>query len=64
MKTWTWIRKGNLKRETEPLLIAAQNDAIRIYYIKAKIDKTQQNYKCRLWGDRDETINHIISECS
>ena len=29
-----------------------------------KIDKTQQNSKCRLCGDRDETINHIISEYS
>ena len=29
-----------------------------------RIDKTQQNSKCRQWGDRDETINHIISECS
>ena len=28
-----------------------------------RIDKTQQNSKCRLYGDRDETINHI-SECS
>ena len=27
------------------------------------IDKTQQNSKCRLCGDKDETINHIISEC-
>ena len=25
---------------------------------------TQQNSKCRLCGDRDETINHIINECS
>ena len=24
----------------------------------------QQNSKCRLRGDREETINHIISECS
>ena len=24
---------------------------------------TQQNSKCRLCGDRDETINNIISEC-
>ena len=36
----------------------------RINHIKARIDKTQQNSKCRLCGDRDETINHIISECS
>ena len=55
-KTWTRLRKGNLKRETESLPIAAQD--------KARIDKTQQISKCRLCGDRDETINHIISECS
>ena len=63
-KTWTWLRKGNFKRETESLLIAAQNNAVRTIHIKARIDKTQQNSKCRLCGDRDETINHIISECS
>ena len=28
-KTGTWLRKGNFKRETESLLIAAQNNAIR-----------------------------------
>ena len=63
-ETWTWLRKGNLKRETESLLIAAPNNAIRFNHIKARIDKTQQNSKCRLCGDRDETINHIISESS
>ena len=30
----------------------------------ARIDKTQQTSKCRICGDRDETINHIIIECS
>ena len=59
-KTWTGLIKGNLKRETESLLIAAQVNAIRTNHNKARIDKTQQNSKCRLCGDRDETINHII----
>ena len=63
-KTWTWLRKGNFKRETEYILMAAQNSAIRTNHIKVRIDKTQQNSKCRLSGDRDEIINHIISECS
>ena len=51
-------------RETESLRIAAQDNAIRTNHIKARIDKTQQNSKCRQCGDRHETINHIISECS
>ena len=50
-KTWTWLRKGSFKRETESLLIAAQNNAIRTNHIKAKIYKTQQNIKYRLCGD-------------
>ena len=61
-KTWTWLRKRNLRRETESFLIAAQNNATRTNHIKARVDKTQ-NSKCRLC-DRDETINHIISKCS
>ena len=24
----------------------------------------QQNSKCKFCGDRDETVDHIISECS
>ena len=63
-KTRTWLRQGNFKRETESLLMAAQNSAIRTNHIKARIDKTQQNSKCKLWGDRDKTINHMISECN
>ena len=62
-KTLTWLRKGNLKREIESLKIAAQNNAVRTNHNKATMDKTQQNSKCRLCGDRDETINHI-RECS
>ena len=61
-KTWTWLRKGNFKRETYSLLIAAQNNAMTTNHIKARIDETPQNSKSRLCGDRDETINHIISE--
>ena len=63
-KTWTWLRKGTLKRKTEFLLIVAQYNTIRTNHIKARIDKMQQNSKCRLYGDRNKTINHIISECS
>ena len=58
-KTWMWLRKGNLTRETESLLIAAQTTPYQI-----KIDKMLQNSRYSLCVDRDETINHMISECS
>ena len=53
-KTWSWLRKGKRKRENESLRIAAQNNAIRTNPIKVRIDKTQENSKCTLCGDRDE----------
>ena len=59
-KTWMLLKKGNLKRETESLPTATQNNAIRTNHIKATMNKTQQNSRCRLCG---ETIDHIISEC-
>ena len=34
---------------------------IRTNYVKARINQMQQNSLC---GDRDETINPIISDCS
>ena len=37
---------------------------MRTNHIKARIDKTQQNSRCRLCGNRDETSNNILSECS
>ena len=53
-KTWTGLRKGNFKTETESLLIAAQNNVVRTNHIKAihwkmskkfKFDHTNKWYK-------------------
>ena len=41
------------------ILIAEQNNAIKTNYVKGKIGKTQRNSKCRLWDNRDETINQV-----
>ena len=40
-KTSACLRKSDLKRETESLLIASQNISIRNNHMKARIDKTQ-----------------------
>ena len=63
-KKWNYQRKGNLNRKIGSLLITARNNARKTNYVKTTVDKTQQNIRCRLWGDRCKMINHIISECS
>ena len=64
VKSWSWLRMVNLQRKMGSLITAAQDNAIRTNYIKAKIDRAQQNSKCRMCGDKDKTVNHIVSECS
>ena len=39
-ETCYWLRKPDLKFETEAMLCAAQEKAIRTNYLKQKIDKT------------------------
>ena len=38
---WAWLQTGDLRKETESLIIAAQNQSIRINLVKARIDKSQ-----------------------
>ena len=60
---WLWLRDGNKKREIESLIMVAQEQAIRANAIKAKIDKSQAESKCRLCGKVDETVRHTVCEC-
>ena len=59
---WQWLQNGSLKCETESLMFAAEEQAIRTNLIKRKIDKSQET-KCRMCSKADETIYHIVSEC-
>ena len=51
---WAWLQKGDLKRETESLIVAGQNQSIRINLLKAKIDKSQGDSLCRVCRKVDE----------
>ena len=64
MNRWEWLSKVGIKRETETLILAAQEQAIRTNQIKASIDTTQEDSLCRMCKQADETINHLLSECS
>ena len=57
-----WLKRGYLKRRTEALIMAAQEQATRTNNIKAKIDKTQEDSKCRTCGKAEECVNHVLSE--
>ena len=61
---WAWLQNGDLKRETESLIVAAQNQSIRTNLVKAKIDKSQEDSLCRMCRKVDESIDHIVSGCS
>ena len=37
--TWQWLRKGTLKRETEGMILDAQNQALRTNWVRHYIDK-------------------------
>ena len=62
--TWSWLKNGELKKETEGTILAAQEQALRTNAIKAKIDHTITDSKCRLCKEKEETVDHLISGCS
>ena len=61
--SWRWLRKGDLKIQTESLLCAAQEQVLRTNYLKFHIDKTANSSLCRICGNKGETVPHIICEC-
>ena len=62
-ESWRWLRNGFLKKETEGLILAAQDQALRTNAIKCNIDKTSETPLCRLCGESAETVRHIVSGC-
>ena len=47
-KTWKWVVKSDLKVQTEALIFAAQEQALRTNYIKHNVDKTVDSPLCRM----------------
>ena len=56
-ESWRWFRNGFLKKETEGLILAAQEQALRTNSIKHSIDKTSQTPLCRLCGESTEVAH-------
>jgi len=63
-QSYRWLKSGDLKRETESTIVAAQDQAISTNYFKNKIFKEEIESKCRLCKQREETIDHLTSGCT
>ena len=53
-----------MKRETESLIVAAQNQSIRPNLVKAKTDKSHRDSLCRVCRKVDESIDQSVGGCS
>lgn len=62
-KTFGWLKRGRAKGETEAVLTAAQDQALRTKHYEKVVLKTTRDDKCRICKEGSETIDHIISAC-
>ena len=58
------MAKSDLKPEKEALVCAAQEQALRINYIQHRVDHTAESDRCKVCGDKGETVWHITSQCT
>ena len=58
------MEAGEPKRETESLICAAQERALRTNAIKNDIDHQDVSPQCRLCKEKAESVTHIVSSCS
>ena len=61
--SWKWLVQSDLKVQTEAIICAAQEQALRTNYTMNKVGKTSENPLCRMCGGKGETVKHIICEC-
>ena len=55
--SWTWLKKGEFKKQTEGLLTAAQEQALRTNAIKVKIDKQAVSSQYKWCKSAEESVS-------
>ena len=58
-----WLKSAGLKSETEGFIIAAQDQAIKTNYYLRNILNDGTDPICRICGQYQETIDHIVVGC-
>jgi len=62
-QSYRWLKSGDINGETESTIVATQGQAISTNYFKNKILKEENENKCRLCKQYEETIDHLTSGC-
>ena len=60
-RTWQWLKRGHLKKETEAMVCAAQEPELWVKSIKHHIDGQDVSPICRLCGESSEMVMHPSS---
>ena len=60
---WQWSRSRYVKKNTEAIIIAAQDEALRTNWIKANIDGVDCSPLCRVCHSVDESAMYIAAGC-
>ena len=61
-ETWAWLKEGKLKRNGVSYYCSTRSSN-KNKYVKATIDRLQDDPKCRMCKLNNETISHIVSGC-
>lgn len=56
INTWKWLSKSNMKEGTKVLICSAQEQALRMNYVKFDIDKTAESLLCRICRVKNKTV--------
>ena len=57
------VEGGHLKKESEVMVCAPQEQVLRVYLIKHHIDGQDLLSMCRLCGESSKTVMHLSSGC-
>ena len=63
-RSWDWLKKGYLKKETESTIVAAQDQALCTRNMTNVVYGENVQPLCGVCGAADETVARIVSECS
>ena len=63
-RSWEWLKKGYLKRETESTIVAAQGQVLCTRDLRNVVYGENDQSICRVCGAAVETVAHIVSDCS